>query len=108
MTIAFQIVPGDNVATLLDDAGPGAIQVIGEDSRQSFNLLEAIPLGHKIALRPIAAGHDVVKFGVAIGVATADISAGAWVHLHNCKSRVDERSPKLAIRTNTAMDLRHV
>ncbi|MDO5605440.1 MAG: altronate dehydratase family protein [Paracoccus sp. (in: a-proteobacteria)] len=42
-----------------------------------------IPSGHKIALRAIAAGAAVLKYGQVIGVATADIAAGDHVHLHN-------------------------
>lgn len=48
---------------------------------------EAIPLGHKIALRPIAAGEKIVRFAVPVGVATADIATGALVHVHNVKSQ---------------------
>ena len=46
---------------------------------------QPIPLGHKIALRPIAAGEPVVKYGVAIGRATVDIAPGDHVHTHNLK-----------------------
>ena len=45
-----------------------------------------IPSGHKIALSPIAAGEKVVKYGNPIGVATADIAPGEWVHSHNMKT----------------------
>lgn len=48
---------------------------------------EAIPLGHKIALRPIAAGEKIVRFGVPVGIATADIATGALVHVHNVRSQ---------------------
>lgn len=47
---------------------------------------DEIPFAHKIALRPIAAGTAVRKFGVPIGRATADIAPGAWVHVHNIAS----------------------
>ena len=43
----------------------------------------AIDQGHKVALRPIAAGEAVVKYAQAIGRATADIAAGEHVHSHN-------------------------
>lgn len=39
--------------------------------------------GHKYAIRPIAAGEDVIKYGMSIGHATADIAAGEHVHVHN-------------------------
>ncbi len=51
---------------------------------------ENIPAGHKYALRPIACGEYVVKYGEIIGRATADIATGEWVHTHNVKSHLDE------------------
>jgi (2R)-sulfolactate sulfo-lyase subunit alpha len=47
---------------------------------------EDIPLGHKIALRPLAAGEKVIKYDVPIGKAVGDIAAGRHVHTHNLKS----------------------
>jgi altronate hydrolase len=44
---------------------------------------EPIPSGHKIALRAIARGAVVRKYGQVIGLATQDIAAGAHVHTHN-------------------------
>ena len=41
-------------------------------------------------MRPIACGEYVIKYGEIIGKATADISAGEWVHTHNVKSHLDE------------------
>lgn len=40
-----------------------------------------IPRGHKIAVRDIAAGQEVHKFGQSIGVATVFIPKGSRVHL---------------------------
>ena len=44
---------------------------------------QAIPAGHKIALRPVAVGEPVLKYGSPIGVATQTISVGDHVHSHN-------------------------
>jgi altronate hydrolase len=44
---------------------------------------EAIPRGHKVAIRPIALGEAVRKFNQAIGFATAPIAPGEHVHTHN-------------------------
>ena len=46
-------------------------------------LLEDLPMGHKVALRDIAAGEPVIKYGFPIGQATEDIPRGAHVHTHN-------------------------
>ena len=44
---------------------------------------ETISPGHKIALKPIASGATITKYGETIGKATKDIAAGEWVHTHN-------------------------
>ncbi|MBQ3020304.1 MAG: altronate dehydratase [Clostridia bacterium] len=49
-----------------------------------------IPAGHKFALREIAKGEYVIKYGEIIGRATQDIACGEWVHTHNVKSHLDE------------------
>jgi|WetSurMetagenome_2_1015567.scaffolds.fasta_scaffold117433_2 altronate dehydratase small subunit len=45
-----------------------------------------LPLGCKIAARPILAGEKIIKFGVPIGSATQSIALGELVHTHNLKS----------------------
>jgi altronate dehydratase len=45
-----------------------------------------VPLGHKIARTDIRSGDKILKYGAPIGVATADIPAGAHVHVHNIRS----------------------
>ncbi len=44
---------------------------------------DAIPAGHKVALRPIAEGEMVRRYGQAIGRAKAYIEAGRHIHTHN-------------------------
>ncbi|HKW29489.1 MAG TPA: UxaA family hydrolase, partial [Verrucomicrobiae bacterium] len=90
---AFQIHANDNVATLLDDAD-GQIQILGAQP-QEIRLLEKISRGHKVALKDLSAGDPVIKFGARIGHSTKPIARGAWVHLHNLASDVDERSGTL-------------
>ena len=51
---------------------------------------EKIPAGHKFALRDIAEGEYVIKYGEIIGRATQNIPKGEWVHTHNVKSHLDE------------------
>jgi hypothetical protein len=50
------------------------------------SVAEDLPLGHKLARRPIAAGEKVVKYGAPIGSASAAISAGEHAHVHNIRS----------------------
>ncbi len=48
---------------------------------------EAIPQGHKIALRAIEADAPIVRFGVPVGIATLPIAPGRLVHIHNVRSQ---------------------
>ena len=68
----------DNVTTLIDtpDGDDGAL--VGGGPAQ-----HGVPFGHKVALCAIARGAPVIKYGVVIGHATADIAAGEHVHVHN-------------------------
>ena len=45
---------------------------------------------HKFALRDIAAGEKVIKYGMPIGMAVCDIKAGDHVHTHNLKTLLNE------------------
>jgi altronate hydrolase len=70
----------DNVAVARHELPAGTALSSGELPLVSR---AAIPSGHKIALRPIAAGEVVRKYGQVIGLATADIAPGDHVHVHN-------------------------
>jgi hypothetical protein len=102
---AFQVHASDNVATLLAEAAAGApLAIVGAASKAGFTAREPIALGHKVALIPIAESEPVVKFGVVIGIATRPIAPGEWVHLHNCRSQLDERSGHFDVRTGEPGD----
>jgi altronate dehydratase small subunit len=109
MLRCFRINPADNVATMLDDANAagGVANVLGGDGVISVELREPIALGHKVALRDIATGAPIIKFGVTIGRAFKDIRAGDWVHLQNCCSEFDERSGTLDLQTGAATDTKY-
>lgn len=98
----------DNVATVLENVSPGPLNVYGIACTAEVEVLEPISAGHKVALMPLAAGAPVVKYGVAIGLATEPIAAGAWVHTHNCRSRLDERSHTLDRHTGAATDTPYI
>lgn len=76
----------DSVAVAMRPLQPGPIAVRVDKAVRRLTLLEPVGIGHKIALRPIADGEDVRKYGEVIGVATAAIAEGAHVHVHNIKS----------------------
>ncbi len=73
----------DNVATALEALEAGRRLIL---DGIEVAVREPIPSGHKVALRRIAAGDAVVKYGSPIGIATADIEPGAHVHAHNVES----------------------
>ncbi|HUA86958.1 MAG TPA: altronate dehydratase family protein [Bryobacteraceae bacterium] len=68
--------PRDNVAIARVPVGAG-MTVRGVTSRA------AIPAGHKIALRAIAPGENVIRYGQIIGRAKVRIEPGEHVHTHN-------------------------
>jgi hypothetical protein len=107
MTRAFQVQPQDNVATLLDDAVAGPVELAGGAAKQLIQLLEPVKLGHKVALADLRAGDAVVKLGVPIGHATKSIRRGSWVHLHNLASDLDERSGTLDVHSGAPTDTRY-
>ena len=102
MATCFQINVADNVATMLED-GADVARVLGP-APQEVTLCGKVPAGHKVALCDIAAGTPVIKFGVRIGHATSPIARGAWVHLHNLASDVDERSGSLDLHSGAPTD----
>ena len=74
----------DNVATALRQLEKGtSVGMQTGDSRVSVVLSQAIPFGHKFALRTIEKGEPVIKYGEVIGLATTKINKGEHVHVHN-------------------------
>ena len=73
----------DNVATALQPLEPGqTLELAGA----ALAVRDAVPSGHKIALRTIHVGEAVIKYGSPIGLATSEIGAGSHVHTHNVAS----------------------
>ncbi len=66
----------DNVAIVANDGGlpAGALLPSG------LALRDRVPQGHKVALVDLARGAPVLRYGIPIGLAAADIPAGSWVH----------------------------
>jgi (2R)-sulfolactate sulfo-lyase subunit alpha len=46
-----------------------------------------IPLGHKLALKDLAVGDTVIKYGCEIGRIVQPVKAGQLVHVHNLKTK---------------------
>jgi (2R)-sulfolactate sulfo-lyase subunit alpha len=79
---------GDSVAVAVQDLVPGTVHgryLEGPES-VTVELLEAVPLGHKLALTDLKAGEDVIEYGLRVGIASKDIKRGEYVHVHNVRS----------------------
>ena len=87
MTKCIQIHPDDNVAVALHPVAKGEEIELGG---VRVTAAEDIPQGHKLALRSIAEGENIVKYGFPIGHATCAIEPGSWVHVHNTKTNLSE------------------
>ena len=68
-----------------DTVGIALVDIRSGAALSSFETLAQsdIPKGHKFALRSIAKGAAVIRYGQIIGYATEDIAAGAHVQSHN-------------------------
>ena len=81
-----RIHPDDNVAVAIRALAAGDVVSAG-DTR--VTLRDDVPAGHKVALFRIDVGEEVVKYGFPIGVMTAPVSAGHWVHIHNLRTQLE-------------------
>ncbi len=79
----------DNVAVALEPLNKGESVCVGDISVCAS---EDISRGHKIALKHIREGEQVIKYGCAIGRAKRGIAAGEWVHTHNLATGLSEKS----------------
>lgn len=80
------------------------VTIVGPAGKREIAACEKIALGHKVALASINKGQAVTKFGVVIGIAARQIKPGEWVHLHNCRSQLDERSGSFDVHTGEPGD----
>ena len=76
----MKINAADNVCVILADGVKAGEQIEIDGVR--VILKEDVARGHKVALRDIAQGENVVKYGYPIGHATEAIPAGSWIHSH--------------------------
>ena len=82
----IQINPADNVIVALEPLAAGT--VVSVPGAGEVTATEDIPQGHKMAVRAIAAGDNVIKYGLPIGHVTCDVQAGSWLHTHNVKTNL--------------------
>jgi len=82
--------PNDDVGVAVRDLKAGeevsAVTLEGKPVG-TVKMVNDVPLGHKVAMKDIAAGKDVIKYNRVIGVATQAAPRGSHVHTHNLKTK---------------------
>ena len=61
--------------------------IMDEDRTIALKARQDIPMGHKVALKDMAAGDTVLKYGIDMGKVVAAIKAGEHAHVHNIKTK---------------------
>jgi (2R)-sulfolactate sulfo-lyase subunit alpha len=85
---------GDHVAVAVRDVEPTTARIVYMDSDReaTVEVVEPVPLGHKVALTDLDGGADVIEYGVRVGLTRQAIGAGRHVHVHNIRSARWEQS----------------
>ncbi len=87
--IALKVNDKDNVATIFANGITDGMVVEVRDPKghmEEIRVIGDIPYGHKIAIKPIHKGELIIKYGEEIGMASAEIAKGEYVHVHNLES----------------------
>lgn len=61
--------------------------VMDQDKTITFKAASDVPIGHKLAIKPMKKEETAIKYGVDIGRVVAPISEGEHVHVHNLKTK---------------------
>ena len=61
--------------------------VMDDDRTIELEARQDIPIGHKVALKDMAPGDTVIKYGVDIGKVVQPIRKGEHAHVHNIKTK---------------------
>lgn len=86
LKLALKVDDLDNVATIFANGIVDGMEVEVRDKKGNSEVITVhgdVPYGHKIALRDIAPGEHIMKYGECIGAASHPISKGDYVHVHN-------------------------
>ena len=79
----------DSVAMVTAAVAAGE-EVVVTETGQVVRALEFIKAGHKIALKRIEAGENVVKYGIPIGRMITAVDVGQLVHTENLEDTTEE------------------
>ena len=82
---------GDSVGVVVVEGVKSGAELTGwvmdQDKEIKFKASSDIPIGHKLAIKPLNAGDTVIKYGTDIGKVVADIGLGEHAHVHNIKTK---------------------
>src|SRR5947209_11300777 len=87
--VAVRLHPDDDVGIARVPRAPAL--VLTEAAETPITVRQTVPAGHKVALRTVAQGEPVRRYGQIIGFAAAPIEAGQHVHSHNLSVGALER-----------------
>lgn len=85
---ALQLHASDNVAVAIVLLLPGTEVMV---NGQHLIAQQRVGMGHKLALRRIASGEAIIKYGQVIGFASTEIASGNHVHTQNVSAEDFER-----------------
>jgi (2R)-sulfolactate sulfo-lyase subunit alpha len=80
-TVAVVVVEGVQAGTAMTG------WVMDDDRTIDLEALQDIPIGHKVALKDMAVGDTVVKYGIDMGKVVSPIRKGEHAHVHNIKTK---------------------
>ncbi len=82
---------GDSVGVVVVEGVKAGDKISGwimdQDKDIQFTAVSDIPIGHKLAIKPMKEGDSVLKYGVDIGKAVTDIGTGEHAHVQNIKTK---------------------
>jgi (2R)-sulfolactate sulfo-lyase subunit alpha len=82
---------GDSVGVVVVEGVKASQELTGwimdQDREIRVRAESDIPIGHKLAIRALAANDTVIKYGVDIGRTVAPIKVGEHAHMHNIKTK---------------------
>ena len=81
----LKINPADSVVVCLQAKQAG--DIIEVDGQQ-ITLCQDTPAGHKVLIKDVRQGENIIKYGYPIGHAAEDLKAGQWVNEHNLKTNL--------------------
>ena len=61
--------------------------IMDEDKTIQIQAKQDIPIGHKVALKDMAVGDTVLKYGIDMGKVVVPIKAGDHAHVQNIKTK---------------------